>query len=87
MAGLSQSDTTDIVNKISETATEKIISKLLMPNSCWTCKHDVTYRWKVGKRIDEDICMLSGKIIKMDDDEPWKRRAKWCPLVLESEDK
>lgn len=65
---------------------EKIkISRLLMPNSCWTCKHDVTYRWKVGARVDEDVCMLTGKTIKMDD-EPWKKRMAWCPLEVESEE-
>jgi hypothetical protein len=54
-------------------------AKDLMPNSCWTCKHDVTYRWSVGRRIDEDVCMLSGKTILMDD-KPWKKRMAWCPL-------
>lgn len=78
-------DIADTVSEISEKVVDSVVSGLLMPKCCWTCKHDVTYRWKVGRRIDEDICMLTGKIIKMDDDEPWKRRAGWCPLVLQTE--
>ena len=69
---------------MGETKVKFIVPSHLMPNSCWTCKHDVTYRWKVGKRIDEDACMLTMKTIRMDD-EPWKKRMTWCPLVKESE--
>jgi hypothetical protein len=57
-------------------------NKLLLPNSCWTCRHCVTYRWKVGARVDEDVCMLAVETIKMDD-MPWKVRMSWCPLEEE----
>ena len=78
-------DIDNTVVEIADNALYKIQNSLLMPNCCWTCKHDVTYRWKVGRRIDEDICMLTGKTILMDD-EPWEKRMDWCPLRLESEE-